>query len=377
MSLRMNRVSVPLLAAVLVLAPLMLGALLPKTAQAQRACTLPARLKAGDAVTVISGAANRLRSGPGLNYGKLPLNIKPGEVWYVQQGPVCADGIHWYRVAAYDAEGWTAEGEAGSGYYLGRTNRLFQEGATTVACASDRLKVGMVVAVNDGVRQRVHREARKSSPQTAWLYLNAPVTLVKGPVCADGWIWWYVSDGGRLAGWTSEGDGPKVWLAPVAARKGAASTASATDAATPTLVGVAQVWPARGYAANFSPDQQAFSLFYDDFIVQLTDDQPSATRQEQVVLPVRSGAAGYRAKATLGATLHCDSGSRITVTFQVGSVARTMTCAGTHDGYLTVDVVQPAAADLALTITADVRRQKPGAYAVVNIDLIDLSVSPR
>lgn len=378
MSLRMSQVKASLLAMMLVILPLMLGALLPKTAQAQGACALSARLKVGDAVEVISGAANRLRAGPGLSYGKLAINVKPGEVWYVQGGPVCADGINWYRVAAYDAEGWTAEGQVGAGYYLGRTNRSPQEGAAA-SCASRRLKVGMVVAVSDGVRQRVHREARKSSPQTAWLYPNAPVTLVKGPVCADGWVWWYISgDGGRLAGWTSEGDGAKAWLAPVAAGQGKASSGVGAGAAiAPTLVGTAQVEPARGYAAIFSPDRQAFSLFYDDFIVQATDSQPSVRREERVVLPVRSGANGYRARATLGATLHCDPGSRITVTFQVGPVAKTMTCTGTHDGYLTVDAVQSANADLALTITAQANRYKPGAYAVVNIDLIDLSISPR
>lgn len=378
MSLRMNKVSAPLLAAMLGILLVMSGALLPQTVQAQGACALPARLKVGDAVEVISGAANRLRSGPGLSYGKLAVNVKPGAVWYVQQGPVCADGINWYRVAAYDAEGWTAEGQAGYGYYLGRTKRSPQEGATTVSCASARLQVGMVVAVSDGVRQRVHREARKSSPQTAWLYPDAPVTLVKGPVCADGWVWWYISgDGGRLTGWTSEGDGPKAWLAPVAVRQGTTAAGAGAGATTPTLVGTAQVGPAVGYATIFSPDRQAFSLFYDDFIVQTTDDLPSVTRQERVVLPVRSGANGYRAKATLGATLSCDSGGRLTVTFQVGSVAKTMTCAGAHDAYLTVDVVQPADADLTLTITVQARRQKPGAYAVAYVDLVDLSVSSR
>lgn len=53
---------------------------------------------------------NRLRTGPGLGYSVLSMRMAPGNVWYVQAGPVCNNGIHWYQVAAYDAAGWTAEG---------------------------------------------------------------------------------------------------------------------------------------------------------------------------------------------------------------------------------------------------------------------------
>ena len=112
-----------LLAAVMLLLVVVAQALSPATSHAQAACPLPARLQVGDAVEVIDGTANRLRQGPGLAYSKLALSMAPGDVWYVQQGPVCVNGINWYRVGAYDADGWTAEGQPGRGYYLGRTGR--------------------------------------------------------------------------------------------------------------------------------------------------------------------------------------------------------------------------------------------------------------
>lgn len=199
------------LMAIILLAAAVMLAWPPSASHAQAACPLPPRLQIGDAVEVIDGTANRLRTGPGLGYSVLSMRMAPGNVWYVQAGPVCNNGIHWYQVAAYDAAGWTAEGVPNAGYYLMRTDLQPIEG-----CYSERLAVGMRVMVGDTQRQRVRQAASKNAANLGWLYPGVPVTILDGPRCASGWVWWYVrDDSGRIQGWTAEGDGPAVpWLVP-------------------------------------------------------------------------------------------------------------------------------------------------------------------
>ena len=83
-------------------------------------------------------------------------------------------------------------------------------------CYSDRLDVGMRVQVGDPKPQRVRTRPSVNAPVSVWLNPGVPVTIVDGPRCANGWVWWNVrDDSGRIQGWTSEGDGPAVpWLVP-------------------------------------------------------------------------------------------------------------------------------------------------------------------
>lgn len=363
-----------LLATVLLLLAAAAQALSPATSHAQADCPLPARLQVGDAVEVIDGTANRLRQGPGLAYGKLGLSIVPGDVWYVLQGPVCADGINWYSVGAYDAGGWTAEGQPGRGYYLGRTNRLpGGEGAVTPVCASDRLSAGMRVMVGDGRNQRVRRQPSKAAREIAWLAPGVPVTLVDGPSCADGWIWWYIrDDSGRIQGWTAEGDGHTPWLVPAWA-----SSATGDETLRPKFTGVIRVSPTDKYVSNFSEDREALSVFLDDFIVATSPGKPQVTRRETIILPVRSGPKGYRVNLTVAGTLFCDAGGWATVALQVGTSTKTIACQGNTDLIETLEVVLPANADLRIVITAQVWKFGPGAAPSVNVDLIDIGLEPR
>jgi len=40
------------------------------------------------------------------------------------------------------------------------------------------------------------------------------VTVLSGPIVADGFTWWQIDDGAGNAGWAAEGDGETVWLSP-------------------------------------------------------------------------------------------------------------------------------------------------------------------
>ena len=78
--------------------------------------TLPPILKPGDnaAVTYTPPVANRLRNKPGLSGGVIGM-LNPGSVFYVMDGPVCADNLYWYYISYNGSYGWTAE--SGEGQY--------------------------------------------------------------------------------------------------------------------------------------------------------------------------------------------------------------------------------------------------------------------
>ncbi|MBR6088399.1 MAG: SH3 domain-containing protein, partial [Anaerolineaceae bacterium] len=80
--------------------------------------TLPPILKPGDnaAVTYTPPVANRLRNKPGLSGGVIGM-LNPGSVFYVMDGPVCADNLYWYYISFNGSYGWTAESDEGQ-YWL-------------------------------------------------------------------------------------------------------------------------------------------------------------------------------------------------------------------------------------------------------------------
>lgn len=79
---------------------------------------LPPILRPGDtaAVTYTPPVANRFRKAPGFS-GTVIGMLEPGSVFRVMDGPVCADGLYWYRVSHNDTYGWTAESDDGQ-YWL-------------------------------------------------------------------------------------------------------------------------------------------------------------------------------------------------------------------------------------------------------------------
>jgi uncharacterized protein YraI len=76
----------------------------------------PSRLFVGGSGRVTPGAANNFRAGPSSNSAK--IGELPGSaIFNVLEGPVCADGMAYWRVNYNGQEGWTAEGR-GSTYWL-------------------------------------------------------------------------------------------------------------------------------------------------------------------------------------------------------------------------------------------------------------------
>ncbi|MBZ0284297.1 MAG: hypothetical protein K8L97_26395 [Anaerolineae bacterium] len=74
-------------------------------------CPLMPRLTEGGTGRVIVGlGANNMRSQPSAN-SALVAAIPEGEVFTVEFGPTCAEGIHWWQVTYGGLAGWTAEGD--------------------------------------------------------------------------------------------------------------------------------------------------------------------------------------------------------------------------------------------------------------------------
>ncbi|MBK8026462.1 MAG: hypothetical protein IPK19_35010 [Chloroflexi bacterium] len=74
-------------------------------------CPLPALMANDRAGRVLPDPPldNRLRAQARIN-GEVVGAIRPGEEFFVLDGPVCADGVHWWYVQSGAGTGWTAEG---------------------------------------------------------------------------------------------------------------------------------------------------------------------------------------------------------------------------------------------------------------------------
>jgi serine/threonine-protein kinase len=72
---------------------------------------LPSRLVVGGRGRVTPGLPNRLRSRPSTT-GSYLGQMMPGDIFFVLEGPVCAQDKAWWRVRYNGIEGWTPEGDA-------------------------------------------------------------------------------------------------------------------------------------------------------------------------------------------------------------------------------------------------------------------------
>jgi hypothetical protein len=84
---------------------------------------------------------------------------------------------------------------------------------------SSQLNIGMSAIANldPALAPDILEEPYKDSSFVGDLEPGEEVSIVEGPSCSRGWIWWkVVSKQSGATGWTSEGDGKDYWLIPVA-----------------------------------------------------------------------------------------------------------------------------------------------------------------
>ncbi len=71
----------------------------------------------GQGQVPVGSTPNRLRETPSLTGAQIGL-LGSGAAFAIIGGPVCADGIVWWQVAANNQTGWTAEGQLPDTYYV-------------------------------------------------------------------------------------------------------------------------------------------------------------------------------------------------------------------------------------------------------------------
>ncbi len=177
-------------------------------------CGVPLELAVGDL----------LNTRPGINIRNLPT-LSGGVVEYldssitfrVTEGPVCADGLNWWRVRGpvNFNPGWIAEKESPTGRYL-----IFPVPPDPETLCADpiNLTIGQQVPVVSG-GLRVRAEAGLSAQVLTVALANTTLSIVGGPVCANGYNWWQViapvnpTSAVNVRGWVAEGFGGDVpWL---------------------------------------------------------------------------------------------------------------------------------------------------------------------
>jgi hypothetical protein len=132
----------------------MLVAVFPAVAQDTVVCpgALPSRLVIGEQGKVTPGAGKNVRSEP--STGAELVGQIPGEdTFYVNDGPVCADGYTWWMVSSNEVYGWTVEGD-NEDYWLEPYPPVFTAGGTDIAM--DNVAFSFDPALGTGVEIRLY-----------------------------------------------------------------------------------------------------------------------------------------------------------------------------------------------------------------------------
>lgn len=80
-----------------------------------------------------------------------------------------------------------------------------------------RIKIGDIVYVSytPPYANNVRSKPYKDSTLLGKIQPGEEVTIINGPSCSNGWIWWKIqTKNNQLSGWTSEGDAEDYWLVP-------------------------------------------------------------------------------------------------------------------------------------------------------------------
>lgn len=168
-------------------------------------CALPARLASGGYGRVTPGAANNLRATASTTASRVG-QIPGGSAFKVISGPLCAENMTWYQVSYNGIIGWTAEG---------KNNTYWLEPFYCANTPTPRLTVGGWGWVTPGLPNSLRSlpSTGSNSAKLGQIPGSHSFTVVAGPVCASGYVWWQVNYNSTI-GWTPEGQGTTYWLEP-------------------------------------------------------------------------------------------------------------------------------------------------------------------
>lgn len=225
-------------------------------------CALRSRLWVGATVYFDDIPANTVRDAPGKAGARLGEFAVKGDGMRVIDGPVCADGWVYWKVVSYETRtstgapltGWTAEGDESRYWLVPLTHPFAYLPGSREVCPgayASRLQVGdtVVVTYEPAYRNIVRASAYRDAKEEFRIEPGEPVTVIGGPECADGWVWWQIRDAAGKTGWTSEGDADIHWLLPINEltggdlRSGSQGTMTAWPLADVKLDAAFDEWP--------------------------------------------------------------------------------------------------------------------------------------
>jgi hypothetical protein len=168
---------------------------------------------------LIVGQPARVTAAQGLNArdtasvtGNRAGRYSPGAVVSILEGPVTADGYRWWRVGNNELSGWVADGDAeGNERWLSPD----MGGGTQPVNRAVKQDDAIVVTVGANGLLKVREQAGLSAPVAHEIPNSTELRVLEGPVDADGYRWWRVSDGGSIQGWAAEGNATERWLTPL------------------------------------------------------------------------------------------------------------------------------------------------------------------
>jgi len=81
-----------------------------------------------------------------------------------------------------------------------------------------RLKIGdrAFVSYDPLLANNIRHGPYKGSTLLGKIHPGDDLTIIDGPSCSNGWIWWkIISSADDITGWTAEGDEIGYWLVPI------------------------------------------------------------------------------------------------------------------------------------------------------------------
>lgn len=163
-------------------------------------CSAPLNFQVGQYVLLDPGVFVRSQptlSGPQVNY------YTEEKLLRITNGPVCADGFNWWRVAGVGEPGWVAEGTPAR-YYLALARQPIDP--EFICAAPLPILPGETITLLTGLRVRETPEAQ--GRVLTVIPFDSALEVLDGPVCANRVNWWQVRapvGSASVEGWVAEG----------------------------------------------------------------------------------------------------------------------------------------------------------------------------
>lgn len=181
----------------------------PTSPPSSNVCNLAPRLVVGQNAVVNPGPSNRLRVGATINSAVI-TSIDAGEVVFVQQGPICANGYYWYYVRNSRVSGWTAEGGNGEYWLSVDVNSVYCFNSPPARLAPNTL-AKVLPGVPNNIRSNIGTEGTQI---LGVMPAGATFTITGTGQCDSQGLRWYPISYNGVSGWTAEGQGSEYWIGP-------------------------------------------------------------------------------------------------------------------------------------------------------------------